>query len=314
MVHVSMREQGKMAREKEEFREVVRLGGLSITELIKRVAKGVYDDNAIGQAAQLAYYFLFALFPFLLFLITLLGFLPLAMDEIMSLLASVMPADVLSLVQENMSTLVIQQRGGLLSFGILTALWTSSSAVAAIMDNLNHAYGVQEGRPIWKVWGIALLLVLGLSGLLMVSVVLLIFGPQIGGLLASHIGLGAEFEVIWNIARWPIIITFLIVAMANIYYFAPDVEQNWRWITPGSIFAILAWIGVSLGFSIYVSQFSSYNKIYGSIGTFIVLMTWMYLMGFVILVGGEINAEIEHAAQLGKDPGEKELPDADRAA
>lgn len=314
MVHVSMREKVKMARETEEFREIVRLGGLSITELIKRVAKGVYNDNAIGQAAQLAYYFLFALFPFLLFLITLLGFLPLAMDEIMSLLANVMPADVISLVQENVSTLVIQQRGGLLSFGILTALWTSSSAVVAIIDNLNHAYGVQEGRPIWKVWGIALLLVLGLSGLLMGSVVLLIFGPQIGGLLAYYIGLGAEFEVIWNIARWPIIIAFLIVAMANIYYFAPDVEQKWKWITPGSIFAILAWIGVSLGFSVYVSQFGSYNKIYGSIGTFIVLMTWMYLMGFVILVGGEINAEIEHAAQLGKDPGDKELPDADGAA
>jgi membrane protein len=102
--------------------------------------------------------------------------------------------------------------------------------------------------------------------------------------------------------------------MANIYYFAPDVEQKWKWITPGSIFAILAWIGVSLGFSVYVSQFGSYNKIYGSIGTFIVLLTWMYLMGFVILVGGEINAAIEHAAQLGKDPGEKELPDADEAA
>jgi membrane protein len=303
-----------MTRETEEFQEIVHLGGLSITELIKRVAKGVYNDNAIGQAAQLAYYFLFALFPFLLFLTTLLGFLPLAMDEIMSILASVMPADVISLVQENISTLVIQQRGGLLSFGILTALWTSSSAVVAIMDNLNHAYGVQEGRPIWKVWGIALLLVLALSGLLMVSVVLLIFGPQIGGLLAHYIGLGTEFEVIWNIARWPIIIVFLTVAMANIYYFAPDVEQKWKWITPGSIFAILAWIGVSLGFSVYVSQFGSYNKIYGSIGTFIVLLTWMYLMGFVILVGGEINAAIEHAAQLGKDPGEKELPDADEAA
>jgi len=314
MVHVSMRKKSKMTREMEELQEVVHLGGLSITELIKRVAKGVYHDNSIGQAAQLAYYFLFALFPFLLFLVTLLGFLPLAMDEIMSLLASVMPADVISLVQENISTLVIQQRGGLLSFGILTALWTSSSAVVAIMDNLNHAYGVQEGRPIWKVWGIALLLVLGLSGLLMVSIVLLIFGPQIGGLLTYYIGLGAEFEVIWNIARWPIIIVFLIVAMANIYYFAPDVEQNWRWITPGSIFAILTWIGVSLGFSAYVSRFGSYNKVYGSIGTFIVLMTWMYLMGFVILVGGEINAEIEHAAQHGKDPGEKELPDADEVA
>jgi membrane protein len=220
-----------------------------------------------------------------------------------------MPPELISLVQENVYALVVQQRGELMSFGILTALWTTSSAVTAIVDSLNHAYGVEEGRPLWKVWGIALLLVLGLSGLLMASIILLIFGPQIGGLLAYYVGLGAAFELIWNFVRWPIIVAFLIFAMANIYYFAPDVEQNWRWITPGSVFAILAWIVVSLGFSYYVSQFGSYNKIYGSIGTFIVLMTWMYLMGFMILVGGTINAKIEHAAQLGKDPGEKELPD-----
>ena len=222
-----------------------------------------------------------------------------------------MPPEVLTLVQENVGALVTQQRGELLSFGIMTALWTSSSAVATIMDNLNHAYGVKERRPIWKVWSIALSLVLGLSALLVVPIALLIFGPQIGGLLAYQVGLGSVFELIWNLARWPIIMVFLIVAMANIYYFAPDVEQKWKWITPGSIFAILAWIAVSLGFSYYVGHYGSYNKIYGSIGTFIVLMTWMYLMGFVILVGGEINSEIEHASRLGKDPGDQALPDAD---
>jgi membrane protein len=303
-----------MAHETEEVKEILRLGGLSLPELAARVTKSVYQDNAIGQAAQLAYYFLFALFPFLLFLITLLGFLPLAMGEIMDLLANVMPDEVISLVRENVHDLVVRQRGELLSFGILTALWTSSSAVAAIMDNLNRAYGVQEGRPLWKVWGTALTLVLGLSVLLMVSIALLIFGPQLGGLIARHIGLGEAFAIGWNVVRWIVIIGFLIFAMANIYYFAPDVEQKWKWITPGSVFAILTWILVSLGFSYYVRHFNSYNKIYGSIGTFIVLLTWMYLMGFVILVGGAINAEIEHAARLGKDPGEKELPDDNEAA
>jgi membrane protein len=304
----------QMAHDTEEVKEIIRLGGLSVSELIVRVIKSIYDYNAIGQAAQLAYYFLFALFPFLLFLTTLLGFLPLAMGEIMDFLANLMPGEVISLVRKNVHDLVVQQRGELLSFGILTALWTSSSAVAAIMDNLNRAYGVSEGRPIWKVWGTALALVLGLSVLLMVSIALLIFGPQIGGLLANRMGLSAAFEVVWNVVRWIVVIAFLIFAMANIYYFAPDVEQKWKWITPGSIFAILTWIMVSLGFSYYVSQFGSYNKIYGSIGTFIVLMTWMYLMGFVILVGGAINAEIEHAARLGKDLGEKELPDDEEPA
>lgn len=101
---------------------------------------------------------------------------------------------------------------------------------------------------------------------------------------------------------------FLVLAMANVYYFAPDVEQKWKWITPGSVFAFLAWLGSSLGFSYYVSHFGSYNKIYGSIGTFIVLLTWMYLMGFVVLVGGEINANIEHAAKRGKNLGRQAWP------
>jgi membrane protein len=238
-----------MAHETEEVKELFRLGGLSLSELAARVTKSVYQDNAIGQAAQLAYYFLFALFPFLLFLTTLLGFLPLAMGEIMDLLANVMPDEVISLIRENVHDLVVRQRGELLSFGILTALWTSSSAVAAIMDNLNRAYGVQEGRPLWKVWGTALALVLGLSVLLIASIALLIFGPQLGGLIARHIGLGDAFAIGWNVVRWMVIIGFLIFAMANIYYFAPDVEQKWKWITPGSVFAILTWILVSLGFS-----------------------------------------------------------------
>ena len=300
-----------MAHTYKELQEVVLLGGLHLPELIKRVSKGVYDHNTIGQAAQLAYYFLFALFPFVLFLTTLLGFLPVTdfLGSILSLLSNLMPAEALTLVQENIHTLVTQQRTGLLSLGILMALWTSSSAIVAIMDNLNRAYGVQEGRPLWKVWGTALLLVLGLSFLLITAGVLLVFGPQLGSFLAHRIGLGHVFAMIWSILRWPVMLFFLVFAIANIYYFAPDVEQKWKWITPGSVFAILTWLLTSLGFSYYVGHFGSYNKIYGSIGTFIVLLTWMYLVGFVLLIGGEINANIEHAAQRGKTPGSKQLPD-----
>jgi membrane protein len=168
---------------------------------------------------------------------------------------------------------------------------------------------VRESRPFWKVWGIALLLVIGLSVLIVIGTVLLVFGPQLGGLIAERVGLDHAFTIGWNILRWPLSLFFLIFAIANIYYFAPDVEQEWKWITPGSISAIIVWILSSLGFSYYVSNFGSYNKIYGSIGTIIVLMTWMYLLGFVILVGGEMNSEIEHAATSGKDPGQRELPE-----
>ena len=299
-----------MSRLGHEVRKVFTLDGLNAKELVKRVARSVYENNCPGQAAQLAYYFLFALFPFLLFLTTLLGYLPLPnlREELEFILAGVLPRETLALVYDNVNSLTQNQRGGLLSFGIITALWTSSNAVMAIMDNLNRAYRVKEGRPLWKVWGLALLLVLGLSVFLLLALVLLIFGPPIGSWLAQQVGLGNAFELVWNILRWPVIIMFLILAMAIIYYVAPDVEQEWKWITPGSVVAVTSWILTSLGFSYYVTSFGSYTKVYGSIGTVIVLMTWMFLLGFFILLGGEINAEIEHAARSGKEPGQKELP------
>jgi membrane protein len=283
------------------------LGGLSLKELGARVWREVQDDNCTGQAAQLAYYLIFAVFPFLLFLTTLLGYIPVPnlMDRIMEYLAKLLPGEAVTLLQDNIRQLITEQKGGLLSFGILAALWTSSSAVTAITEALNRAYDVQEGRPFWKVRGTALLLTIGLSVFIVVSMVLLIFGPQLGGWIAALVGLGTAFEIAWNILRWPVIVGLLSIAMACLYYFAPDVEQRWKWITPGAVFAVLVTIAVSLGFSFYVKNFGAYNKTYGSIGAVIVFLTWLYLSGFVILVGGEINAEVEHAAPEGKAPGEK---------
>jgi membrane protein len=296
-----------MASVKEQFTELFHLGGLSVTEVGRRVLAEVREDNCLGYAAQLAYYFLFALFPFFLFLTALLGYLPVPdlMGKIMEVLAKVMPSAALHLVQDNVQSVVAQRRGGLLSFGIVVALWTSSSAITAVTDTLNRAYDVQEGRPFWKVRGIAILLTLGFSLFIILSLILLMFGPQLGAWMASMIGLGSLFELTWNILRWPLILFLVTLALAVLYYFAPDVEQRWKWITPGSLFAVLTWLLVSLGFSYYVNHFGSYDKTYGSIGAIIVLLTWMYVSGLIILVGGEINSEIEHAAPDGKAPGEK---------
>jgi membrane protein len=290
-----------------QFREVVEFGGLTFKELVRRVMHEVQDDDCLGRAAQLAYYFLFALFPFFLFLTALLGYLPIPnlMDQIMNLLARAVPGEAIRLVRDNVASLVTEQRGGLLSFGILVALWSSSGAVTAITDALNRAYDVQEGRPWWKVRATAILLTVGLSLFIIAAIVLLMLGPQLGNWVASAIGLGDAFEVTWNIVRWPVIVVLMTVALAILYYFAPDVEQQWKWITPGAVFAVVGWIIASLGFSFYVNNFGSYNKTYGSIGAVIVLLTWMYLSGLFILVGGEVNAEIEHAAPDGKGPGEK---------
>jgi membrane protein len=289
--------------------EIWKLGGLSVKELGRRVIHEIQEDDCFGRAAQLAYYFLFALFPFFLVLTTLLGYLPIPnlMDRLMEMLGEMLPGDALQLVQDNVHDLVTRPRGGLLSFGILAALWTSSSAITAIIDSLNRAYDVQEGRPFWKVRLIAVLLTIGLSLFIIVSLVLLTFGPQIGSWIADQVGLGRLFQVAWNLLRWPVIVGLLILAMAIVYYVGPDVEQRWQWITPGSIIAVLGWLVASLGFSYYVNNFGSYSATYGSIGAVIVLLTWMYVSGFFILVGGEINSEIEHAAASGKDPGEKPL-------
>ena len=286
-----------------------KLGGLRVTELARRVMAEIRDDDCLGRAAQLAYYFLFALFPFFLFLTTLLGYLPIPnlLDRLLETLGQMLPGEALQLVQDNVRQLVTDQRGGLLSFGILAALWTSSSALTAITDSLNRAYDVEEGRPFWKVRGLAILLTVGLSLFIVGALVLLTFGPQIGGWIADLVGLGWVFELTWNILRWPVIVGLMVLAMALLYYVAPDVEQRWQWITPGSACAVIGWLLASLGFAFYVNRFGSYNATYGSIGAVIVLLTWMYVSGLFVLIGGEVNAEIEHSAQDGKAPGEKQL-------
>src|SRR4029453_9789280 len=169
------------------------LGSLSVKELATRVMQEVREDDCVGWAAQLAYYLLFAVFPFFLFLTALLGFLPIPnlMERIIAGLAMVGPGEAVTLLQDNIQQLVTEQKGGLLSFGILAALWSSSSAMVAITAALNQAYDVEEGRPWWKVRGIALLLTMGLSLFLLLAVVLLIFGPQLGSGLASLVGLGS---------------------------------------------------------------------------------------------------------------------------
>jgi membrane protein len=287
-------------------------GSVGFMEATRRTYDKVLTDDCLGRAAQLAYYFLFALFPFLLFLTTLLGYIPVPdlLGHIMLLLAHALPREALTLVQDNVYSLVTQPRGGLLSFGIIAALWTSSSAITAIMADLNRAYGVEENRPWWKVRITALLLTIGFSLFVIAATVLLIFGPQLGTWLASIVGLGDVFAVVWTVARWVIILGCLIVALAALYYFAPDVQQQWRWITPGSVCAVIGWILASLGFAYYVNNFGSYNATYGSIGAVIVLLTWMYVTGFFILVGGELNSEIENSTPSEKKTDERTLSES----
>jgi membrane protein len=285
------------------------LRGLSLKAVGKRLLGEISEDDCAGQAAQLAYSFLFSLFPLLLFLVALIGFLPIPdlFGKMMDMAAGLLPPEALSLVRDNIATITAERKGGLLSVGAVVALWGASAGFRAIMNALNRAYDVEEGRPWWKVYGISVLATLGLAALAVAAFALLIFGPQIGEAIAGLVGLGQVFQVVWAILRWPIAIALLGLVVAVIYYIAPDVEQDWKWVTPGSVLAVVGWVIASALFSLYVQNFGSYDKTYGSLGAVIVLLLWLYMTGFMLLVGGEANAVIEHLAPEGKRPGDKTM-------
>ncbi|MBI2203990.1 MAG: YihY/virulence factor BrkB family protein [Candidatus Rokubacteria bacterium] len=276
-----------------------KLGGLGVRELGKRLYKEAWTDEIMDRAAGLAYYFLFALFPALLFLTSLLGMLPIPdlMNRLMSYVEQTLPGDAASVIQKTLGEIVRGAHGGLLSIGALAALWAASAGLASMMTALNVAYGVEDTRPWWKRRAIAVALTLALSLLVLSAMVLLVFGGPIGRFLGDTIGLGNAAVMAWNIAQYPVAIAFVVAGVALLYFVAPAVEQRtWYWVTPGSIVATVAWIGMSLGLRLYVTQFGNYGATYGSIAGVILLMLWLYLAGLVILLGAEINSEIEHAA------------------
>jgi len=280
---------------------------LSLGELFKRTFKETIADDVFSLAAQQAYYFFFALFPAILALISIASFFPIdnLVDEVSRGLGRVAPAEVTSIVTDQIRKISGTNAGGLLTLAFLFTLWSSSSAVLAMCSTLNAAYDITEGRPWWKVRLTALGLTIGLSVFILVSMTLVVAGPSLAEKIAEAARLGPVFVWSWKILQWPVVFILVSAAIALVYYFAPDAEQSWVWITPGSIFATLLWLLVSLAVTYYVRNFGSYTETYGVIGGVMVLMLWFYVSGIAILVGAELNAEIEHASPHGKDVGEK---------
>jgi membrane protein len=278
-------------------------------DLARRTTVELVADNCLGLAAQLAYYFFLALFPALLFLVAVVSFLPVQnlLDTIMATLGRVAPGDVISIIREQILKISENKDGGLLTLGMLGTIWSTSSGMTAIIDALNQAYDIQEGRPWWKVRLTAIGLTIALAVFIVASTVLVLAGPTLAERVADWLHLGAVFTWTWKIVQWPLVFLLVSLAMALVYYFAPDAEQAFIWITPGSILATILWLLTSLAFRFYVTNFASYNATYGTIGGVIVLMLWLYVSSLAVLVGAELNAEIEHASPYGKDPGEKEF-------
>jgi membrane protein len=272
------------------------LGRLTFKELAARTWRETNEDNILGRAAELAYYFLLALFPMLIFLTSLVGFLPGLREAIFTGLAKFVPGEAMRLVSETISDVTRRRSSGLISFGILGALWAASGGVTAVMGTLNTAYDVREERSFWKVRLIAIGLTVLLALLVVGGTALIMFGDRFAAWLAAQLGRGTTFTIVWGIVHYLMGLALSFLGLELIYYFGPNVEQDWKWITPGAVFAVISLVFASLLFSLYLRFAPDYSATYGSLGAVVVLMLWLYLMGAVILIGGEINAEIAHAA------------------
>ena len=283
---------------------VWKLGGLSVRDLATRVWDEYSRDEVSDRAAALSYYFLFALFPALLFLVALLSYLPLAgvQERLLAYASDMMPPAAAMTLEKTLGEIVNARRGGLLSLGVLATLWASSNGMASLMSTLNAVWGVSEARPWWQRRLLAVLLTIGFSFFVIAAMVLMVFGPRIGGLVANWFGLGDLFTMLWNLASIPIVIACALVGIQLVYYLAPARARHWHWLTPGAAFALVAWLAMSFGLRVYVNQFANYSATYGSIGGVILLMLWLYLSSVVFLVGAEIDAEVEAAATRATTP------------
>ncbi len=288
-----------------------KLGGLTPKALAVRVWKEIQSDKVFDRAAELSYYFLLALFPLLILLTSVFGLVigeeTELRQKLFNYLAQVMPPTALQLTDATLREVSAASGGGKISFGVLATLWVASNGMGAITEALNVAYDVKESRPWWKQRLTAILLTIGLSILIITALIMVLAGSKIAHFIAANYSFGSVFTWTWKILQWPVVLVFILLAFALIYYFAPDVkDQKWYWITPGSVVGVFLWLLVSFGFRIYLHFFDSYGKTYGSLGAVIILMLWLYLTGAAVLIGGEVNAEIEQAAAEAGAPDAKQ--------
>jgi membrane protein len=311
---------GHSGHDTEVVKEVAapwKLGGLTFWQLIKRLYQEVIEDDVLTRSAALAYYFVSALFPMIFFMMAILGFFARSHDlqnGLLNYIARFIPGDAFNLISKTVREIAVSSSGAKLALGLTLAMWSGSGGISSLMDALNRCYHVKEARPWWKSRLISVGLTVGISGLTIMALIIILYGGKIATFVGSEIGLSSITVLAWRIVQWPIAFLFVVVAFALLYYWGPDARQKWQWITPGSMVGVAVWIGASMLFRVYLHFFDSYSKTYGSLGAVIVLLLWLYISGLAILLGGEINSEIENAAaRLGhpeaKDVGEKNAGD-----
>lgn len=268
--------------------------GLSPVGTVKQAYKEFNADDMSTHAAALTYRILLAIFPFLIFILTLLGALGLQefFDRMLDEARRAFSADLYSQFETILTQVQSGANGGLLSFGLVIALWSAAGGVRSVMHALNIAYDVEEERSFVKKYLVSFGFTLGLAVILIAALVLMFLGPQSMEWLADQIGLGSVVVTLWTWLRIPIAILLMVVAVALIYYFFPNVDQKFKVVSPGSAIAVIGWILATVGFSFYLSNFANYNATYGSLAGIIILLFYFYISSSVLLLGAEVNAVI----------------------
>ena len=284
--------------------------GLTWRQLGRRLWQQIYEDELLGRCAELAYFFLFSVFPLLLFLTALLGYLaeahPAIRWDIFRYLARVSPSgDVTNLLNNTLTEIRSARTGTKLYLSLAAAIWVASNGMLAVSRALNRACGLKESRPWWRRRILAILLTLTFAALTVTALTMIFYGREIGEAMADRVGAGIVFSALWHVyLRWLLILLFAVLSFEIIYNYAPDLgtAQERSWGSPGAVTGVALWLLASFGLRLYTLYFHSYTRAYGSLGAVIVLLVWFYLTAFAILMGGEVNSEIyrELALQRGE--------------
>lgn len=260
--------------------------------VLKQLISRVIDDDIDALAAQVAYYLLLSFFPFLLLLLSILGYSDLQSKDVLIYLSQIMPKSSFDLIYATVIEVFDSTSGNLLPLSIMGLVWTGSSGFRAIMKGLNKAYDEKETRPYLKTLSISILFMAGLALVITTAVSLVVFGQTIGSAIQARFDVSASFLLGWDIIRYIVTLGGMIFTFAALYHFTPCRRLTWIEVMPGAIFTTVGWLISSLGFAYYVNNFNNYSSVYGGIGAVIVLMLWLYITSIIILVGGEINAQV----------------------
>ena len=267
-------------------------------DILRRTGAEVYASRCFAWAATLAYYFFLALFPALLFVVSLASVLPVQplIDRIAAILGHVAPEDVVAIARQQFVQITDRPSLGLLTLSLIGALWSTSSGMTALVDTLNQAYGLKEQRPWWRVRLTAIVLTVVLTGVTLIAFGLVLVGPTAAEHAANRLELGPLFVWTWNVVQWPIAGVLVVTALGCIYHFAPDTSREWVWISPGSVAAASLWLLLSLAFKWYATHVGDYQRTFGAIGGVVVTLLWFYFTSLAILLGAQLDATIAHVS------------------